>query len=70
MPGDMSTTGNPEGTTKQGWQTAANMIIPRPVASPVSLGSVTDFLQSCLEHPVIGKELPQSMKKALLFFKG
>lgn len=43
-------------------QVAARTAISRLVASLVNLGSINDFLESCLEHPVLGQEFLQPVK--------
>lgn len=45
-------------------QTAASTTMLRIMASTVSVGSIGDFLETCLEHPVLWKKFLQSMKEA------
>lgn len=49
---------------EQIWQAAGSATMLRAMASLVNLGSISDFLESCLEYPVWGKEFMQSMKEA------
>lgn len=52
----------PVDRNEQIWQVAASTAVPRPVASLVNLGSINDFLESCLEHPILGQEFLQPVK--------